>query len=100
VTPVGAGPAPLSHVATVLKILDRSPVSYQVHPMGTTIEGEMGPILDVVRRCHEELRKRAPRVLIELSLDDRQVEEGEMIRGINRLREAAAPTPLERVLRA
>jgi uncharacterized protein (TIGR00106 family) len=99
VTPVGAGAAPLSEVAAVTRILERSPLTYQVHPMGTTIEGEIGQILDVVRQCHEELRKKAPRVLIELSLDDRQVEEGEMIRGINRLREATAPTPLERVVK-
>jgi uncharacterized protein (TIGR00106 family) len=100
VTPVGTGPAPVSHVATVLRILDRSPLAYQVHPMGTTLEGEIDQILGVVRECHQELRKKAPRVLIELSLDDRQVEEGEMVRGLNRLRDAAAPTPLERVVRA
>jgi hypothetical protein len=52
----------------------------------------------VVRQCHKALREEAPRVLIELSLGDRQVEEGEMIRGINRLRDAAAPAPLERIL--
>jgi uncharacterized protein (TIGR00106 family) len=100
VTPVGYGPAPVSHVAAVLRILERSPLSYQVHPMGTTLEGEIEQILDVVRQCHKALREKAPRVLIELSLDDRQVEEGEMIRGINRLRDAAAPTPLARVLKA
>jgi uncharacterized protein (TIGR00106 family) len=100
VTPVGTGPAPLSHVATVLRIIERSSLAYQVHPMGTTLEGEIDQILDVVRQSHVELRKRVPRVLIELSLDDRQVEEGEMVRGVNRLRELAAPTPLERVVRA
>jgi uncharacterized protein (TIGR00106 family) len=97
---VGTGSAPINHVASVVRILERSALDYQVHPMGTTLEGEIGQILDVVRQCHEELRKKAPRVLIELSLDDRQVEEGEMIRGINRLREATAPTPLERVVKA
>ncbi len=100
VTPVGAGSAPISHVACVVRILEGTALNYEVHPMGTTIEGEIGQILDVVRQCHEELRKKAPRVLIELSLDDRQAEEGEMIRGLNRLREAAAPSPLERVVKA
>ena len=56
-------------------------------------------ILDVVRRCHEAVREKAPRVLIELSLDDREVPEGAMVRSLNHLREAEGTLPLERILR-
>jgi uncharacterized protein (TIGR00106 family) len=97
VTPIGAGPSLLSHVLDLVKVLDRSPLSYQVHPMGTTLEGSLDHILDAVRRCHEAVREKAPRVLIELSLDDREVPEGAMVRGIAHLREVAGKLPLERI---
>ena len=33
---------------------------------------DLAAILQIVRRCHEEARKHAERMLIELALDDRE----------------------------
>ncbi len=86
------------HVATVVEVLAETRLHYQVHAMGTTLEGELEEILDLVRRCHSALRKHASRVLIELSIDDRSGKEGELVRSMERLRGFAHGAPLERLL--
>ena len=87
VTPVGAHVPFVRLIADLLPILAESPLQYELHAMGTTVEGEMDAILDLVRRCHQELRNHAERVLIELSIDDRAGTEGELIRSLEHLRE-------------
>jgi uncharacterized protein YqgV (UPF0045/DUF77 family) len=74
-------------IADLLPILAESPLQYELHAMGTTVEGDLDAILDLVRRCHQELRKHAERVLIELSVDDRAGSEGELVRSLEHLRE-------------
>jgi uncharacterized protein (TIGR00106 family) len=99
VTPVG-GHVPFARlVASLMPILAQSSLQYQVHAMGTTVEGDLEAILALVRRCHEELRKRNERVLIELSIDDRAGAEGELVRSLDHLRELSGQ-PLERLVRA
>lgn len=95
ITPV-QGADFVSDLAGVVQVLAESPLSYQVHAMGTTLEGELDQILDVVRRCHEQLRKRSGRVLVELSIDDRESKEGELVRSLEHLRSATFAWPLER----
>jgi uncharacterized protein (TIGR00106 family) len=99
-TPVSSGTPFARLVADILPILVESPLQYQVHAMGTTLEGELEPILDVLRRCHEVLRKHANRVLLELSIDDRQASEGELMRSLRHLKDLSLDTPLERLVHA
>ena len=86
-TPVGSRVSFARLVADIVPILAASPLQYQVHAMGTTLEGDLDAILALVRRCHEELRKHAERVLIELSIDDRTAAEGELVRSLRHVRE-------------
>jgi uncharacterized protein (TIGR00106 family) len=97
-TPVGARTSFARLVADVLPILAASPLQYQVHAMGTSLEGELDAILALVRRCHDELRKHADRVLIELSIDDRSAAEGELVRSLRHVRELNVDAPLERLV--
>ena len=97
VTPVGAHTPFVRLVADLLPILVESRRQYQVHAMGTTIEGDLDAVLGLVRRCHEELHTHADRVLIELSIDDRAGAEGELVRSLEHLREASG-RPLERLV--
>jgi DNA polymerase (family 10) len=97
VTPVGARVPFVRLIADLLPILDESPLQYELHAMGTTVEGEIDAILELVRRCHHELRKHAERVLIELSIDDRAGAEGELVRSLSHLRELSGRS-LERVV--
>jgi len=97
VTPVGSDTSFAQLIADLVPILDDSPLQYQVHAMGTTVEGELSPILDVVHRFHAEARQHASRVLLELSVDDRTTAEGEIVRGLQHVRDIRSDAPLERV---
>ena len=99
VTPIGSRITFAQLIADLIPVLAESPLQYQVHAMGTTLEGGLEPILEVVRRSHEEARKHADRVLIELSIDDRTGAEGEIVRGLQHVRELRVAAPLERLVR-
>jgi uncharacterized protein (TIGR00106 family) len=96
VTPIDAHVPFVRVVADLLPVLADSPLEYQVHAMGTTLEGRLDDILAVVRRCHDELRKHAERVLIELSIDDRAGAHEDLCRGLEHLR-SYSDQPLERI---
>ncbi len=98
VTPVGAEVSFARLIADLVPILAESPLQYQVHAMGTTLEGDLEAILDFVRRCHETARKHADRVLVEISIDDRTSAEGEIVRGLQHVRDLRVQAPLERLV--
>ena len=72
VVPMGAGVGVKEIVAEALSIVDGSGLSYQLGPMHTVIEGEPEQVLDVILRCHRRLLELAPRVLTNITLDDRK----------------------------
>jgi uncharacterized protein (TIGR00106 family) len=98
VTPVGSKTSFARIVADLVPILADSPLQYQVHAMGTTLEGDLDAILEVVRRCHRTLRSESERLLIELSIDDRAAPEGEIVRSLQHLRSQRVDAPLERLV--
>ena len=97
VTPVGYRTEFSRLVAGCVKVIAESGLPYRVGAMGTTLEGELEDILQVVRRCHEEVRKHADRVLIELSIDDRVRAENELVRGLERIEKLGTGVALERM---
>jgi uncharacterized protein (TIGR00106 family) len=97
ITPVSTHRDFLTEVADVVRVLAQSKLRYQVHAMGTTLEGDLDEILAVVRRCHEALREGSSRALIELSIDDRDAPEGELVRSLEHLRRTTLAAPLERL---
>jgi uncharacterized protein (TIGR00106 family) len=74
VVPVGTGSASISdYVANVVKLVGESGLKYELTSMGTNIEGDVGSILDLVRRVHEScFEQGAVRVLTSLKIDDRR----------------------------
>ena len=99
-TPVDSNVSFARLIADLVPILADSPIQYRVHAMGTTLEGGLDDILGVVRRCHEASRARADRVLLELFVDDRSTDAGEITRSVEEVRELGPDAPLERVLPA
>ena len=75
IVPVGTASASVSeHVAKAVSVLARSSrVKYRVVPMGTTIEGELADILDVIKRMHEAVfDSEVRRVVTHIAIDDRR----------------------------
>lgn len=58
-------------VAKCLDIVDRSGLAYQVTAMGTLLEGDWDDVLEVIRACHEAVRRESNRVLTTIRIDDR-----------------------------
>jgi len=96
VVPIGTGSTSVSSfVAGAEKILrEDGRVRYQLGPMFTTIEGDLGDCLDVVRRMHESLfEKGAQRVSTLVKIDDRRDRESGMERKVRSVEEKLAGGP-------
>ncbi len=85
--PLGEGESVSSYVARVVDIVDRSGLTYRCHAMGTTLEGDIGPLLAVVQRCFEALAADCNRVECSIKLDYRKGRKGgldDKVAGIER----------------
>ncbi len=70
--PVGKGESLSPYVARVVRVIDESGLPYRLHAMGTTVEGELDQLLDLLRRCFEELRQDCDRIVCRVYFDDRK----------------------------
>lgn len=55
VIPIGAGVSVRTEVKRAHRILEESGLYVELHGNGTNMEGELGEILDAIRRVHETL---------------------------------------------
>ena len=69
--PLDKGPHFSEYVARLIRIIDTSGLDYQLTPMATIVEGEWGPIFQLINKCRKELRKTSDRVSISISVDDK-----------------------------
>jgi len=73
VVPIGTNsPSVSSFVKEAIEIIKKSGLKYQVNPMGTTIEGDLTKIFDVVKVIHQHLFiLGAQRILTTIKIDER-----------------------------
>ncbi len=74
IIPLGTASTSLSkHVASVVKLIKNSGLSYRLSDMGTTIEGEAVELLELAKRLHEApFSQDVKRVYTVIKLDDRR----------------------------
>ncbi len=74
IIPLGTGSTSLSkHIASVVKLIEKSGLSYRLSDMGTTIEGEAVELLELAKRLHETpFSQDVKRVYTVMKLDDRR----------------------------
>src|SRR5438552_16994729 len=72
ITPLGAGESVSQHVAECVELIDQSGLDYELHAMGTIVEGELGQVLDLMRRCIEQVSQHNYRVTCAAKLDLRR----------------------------
>jgi len=71
VFPLDKGGKGLSHyVAGAVKIIEESGLDYEVHAMGTLIEGPGDKVFEVIRKCHENMAAECNRVVTNVKIDD------------------------------
>lgn len=73
VFPLDKGAEGLSaYVAESMKIIKESGLSFEVHALGTLIEGPSDEVFEVIRKCHENMTRFSNRVVTMVKIDDRK----------------------------
>ncbi|MCC7084139.1 MAG: MTH1187 family thiamine-binding protein [Pirellulales bacterium] len=78
VTPLGSGESVSAEVARCLEIVEQSGLDYQLHAMGTLIEGELHEVLRVLQQCVEAVASDHSRVTCSAKLDLRRGHRGRL----------------------
>lgn len=76
--PVNKGESLSAYVARSLDIIDKSGLPYQLTPMGTILEGELGEVLAVVQACHDAMSADCDRVETAIKIDYRAGKSGRL----------------------
>lgn len=77
-SPLAKGESVGSYVARSLEIIEESGLDYQLHAMGTIVEGEIDQVLDVMRLCLLAMAKDCDRITCSAKLDYRQGSSGRL----------------------
>lgn len=89
VVPLGGDIHLSDEIAEVLKLVDDSGLPYQLTPSGTCIEGEWDEVMELVRRCHERVRRDSPHVITTIRIEDDQGATDKLQRNITSVEEKA-----------
>ena len=76
ITPLGTSESVSRDVAQCVDLIDRSGLDYELHAMGTIVEGELDEVLDLMRRCIELVSTHNDRVTCSAKLDFRRDHRG------------------------
>jgi uncharacterized protein (TIGR00106 family) len=78
ITPLGKGESVSRYVAECLELVEQSGLDYELHAMGTIVEGELAEVLELMRRCIEQTAKHSDRVTCAAKLDFRRGQSGRL----------------------
>lgn len=78
VVPLGVTGGVKTLIAEALKIVDASGLDYELGAMSTTVEGDPERVMEVILACHRRVLELAPRVLTNITLDERSGTSGRL----------------------
>ena len=78
VVPLDKGASVAEYVARAVTLIDASGLDYELHAMGTIVEGPLPEVLDLLRRCLETLAVDCDRVTCTAKLDYRRGAQGRL----------------------
>jgi uncharacterized protein (TIGR00106 family) len=78
ITPLGKGESVSQYVAECVELVGQSGLDYELHSMGTIVEGELDQVLDLMRRCIEQVATHSDRVTCSAKLDFRRGHSGRL----------------------
>jgi uncharacterized protein (TIGR00106 family) len=78
IVPMGVGESVSQYVAECVDLVDKSGLAYEVHSMGTIVEGELDEVIDLMRACIERMAKHSDRVTCSAKLDYRRGKSGRL----------------------
>ncbi|MDP4200527.1 MAG: MTH1187 family thiamine-binding protein [Bacteroidota bacterium] len=86
--PLGSGTHLSSHISKIVDIIDASGLPYRLTPSGTCIEGEWDDIMNVLRDCQDEARKRSSHIMSFIQIEDEVGEHSKLTRNIASIEES------------
>ena len=76
IVPMGVGDSVSQYVAECVDLVDQSGLDYELHSMGTIVEGELSDVLALMQRCIEKMAEHSDRVTCAAKLDFRRGQSG------------------------
>ena len=76
IVPLGVGESVSQHVARCVDLVDQSGLNYELHAMGTIVEGELTEVVALMQQCIEEVAKQNDRVTCSAKFDLRKGRQG------------------------
>ncbi|MCF7804605.1 MAG: MTH1187 family thiamine-binding protein [Candidatus Marinimicrobia bacterium] len=70
-SPLGKGESVSPYVARALDIIDNSGLDYELHSLGTIIEGQWSEVMEVLKQCHQAMEKNCDRITTTMKMDYR-----------------------------
>lgn len=94
ITPLGKGESVGAYVAECIRLVEASGLDYELHSMGTIVEGELEAVLDLMRCCMEQVAQHSDRVTCAAKLDYRRGRSGRIRSKVESVREKLkSPSP-------
>lgn len=78
VVPMDAGDSVSQQVAECVALIDQSGLPYELHAMGTIVEGELAEVLALMQACIERVAESSSRVTCAAKLDYRPGHSGRL----------------------
>ncbi len=78
IVPMGVGESVSQYVAECVDLVDKSGLDYEVHSMGTIVEGELDDVLTLMQKCIEKMAEHSDRVTCAAKLDYRRGQIGRL----------------------
>ena len=73
ITPIDKMGESLSeYIAKTINIIKKSGLQYELHAMGTIVEGDAEEVFDLIKKCHLNMTRFSDRVSTSIKIDDRK----------------------------
>ena len=73
ITPIDKMGESLSeYIAKTINIIKKSGLQYELHAMGTLVEGDAEEVFDLIKKCHLNMTRFSDRVSTSIKIDDRK----------------------------
>jgi len=79
IVPMGRGDSVSQYVAQCVDLVDQSGLDYELHSMGTIVEGELSEVLQLMQQCMEKVAEQNDRVTCSAKLDFRRGKQGRLL---------------------
>ena len=78
IVPLGVGDSVSQYVAECVDLVDQSGLDYELHSMGTIVEGDLTAVLALMQECIEKMAEHSDRVSCAAKLDFRRGQTGRL----------------------